>query len=90
VYNVLGQINSSLHYALRCQELTNQHKELMEDFDIAFAFEALVRAHALTGNKPEAHKNLTLAETAGNAIHDDEDRKIFQADLNSGNWHGLN
>ena len=89
VYNVLGQTSSSLYYAVRCQELTIQHKELMQDFDIAFAYEALARAHALAGDQAEAHKYFTLAESAGKTIHDDEDRKIFQADLNGGNWFGL-
>lgn len=89
VYNVLGQTSSSLYYAGRCQEVTIQHKELMEDFDSAFAYEALARANAQAGNKAIAQEYYNLAESAGNAIHDDEDRKIFQSDLTGGNWFGL-
>lgn len=89
VYSVLGQTSSSLYYAKRCQEETIQHKELMKDFDIAFAYEALARAHALAGDQAEAKNYHSLAESAGKAILDDEDRKVFEADLNGGNWFGL-
>ena len=89
IYNVLGQVESALYYAQRCQELTLRHKDLMQDFDIAFAFEALARAHALAGDNESTHKYLIQAKEAGNNILDKEDLKIFLGDLNGGNWHGL-
>jgi hypothetical protein len=89
VHSVLGQSGPALAYANHCQDLTEQHDDLMQDFDKAFAFEALARAHALAGKREEAEKYLCQAEEAGNLIQDDEDRKIFQADLNDGNWYGL-
>jgi len=32
---------------------------------------------------------MVLAEEAGQAIADDEDRRIFLGDLNGGDWNGL-
>ena len=89
VYNVLGRVDSSLSFANRCQEVTLQHKDLMLDFDLAYAFEALARAHALAGKRSEAEKYLTLSREAGDLIRNEEDRMIFLGDLNGGNWHGL-
>jgi len=89
VYSVLGQAQTALYYADRCQELTLAHPELMQDFDIAFAFEALARAHALAGNLVEAEKYLLLARQAGDAIQEEEDRKVFKDSLDGGEWHGL-
>jgi hypothetical protein len=89
VYSVLGQVQSALYYANRCQELTLAHPELMQDFDTAFAFEALARAHALAGNKAEMENYLHLAQQAGDAIQEEEDRKIFKDSLAGGDWYGL-
>ncbi|HCC78227.1 MAG: hypothetical protein A2X25_01330 [Chloroflexi bacterium GWB2_49_20] len=89
VYSVLGQAHPALVYAGRCQELTLQHKDLLQDFDKAYAFEALARAHALDGNREAARKYLLLAEEAGRFIQGEEDRKIFLGDFNAGEWYGL-
>src|SRR5574339_3723 len=37
VHVVLGQGNEALRHAQRCFELTESNKELMQDFDIAYA-----------------------------------------------------
>ena len=89
VYSVLGQAQTALYYADLCQELTLAHPELMQDFDTAFAFEALARAHALAGNLVEAEKYLQLARQAGDGIQEEEDRKVFKDSLDGGEWHGL-
>ncbi len=61
----------------------------MKDFDLAYAQEALARAHALAGDLERAKDNHKTAEKLGRAIKDKEDQIIFQADLISGDWYGI-
>jgi hypothetical protein len=86
---VLGHGAEALRHATRCQELTEQYSQQMQDFDIAFAFECLARAHAVLGNAAEAEEYLIRAEEAGRAIHDQEDREVFFDSLYAGDWHGV-
>jgi hypothetical protein len=89
VYTVLALAEPALRHALRCQELTYEFADLMQDFDRAYANEGLARAHALAGNRSSALEYLKLAQASGAAIQNDEDRDIFMGDFNSGDWHGL-
>lgn len=89
VYVVVGDAPAALHHAARCWTLTHAHKGELADFDIAYAYEGLARAHALAGNHNEAQHYHTLADQAGAAIADDEDRAIFTSDFTNGNWAGL-
>lgn len=89
VYSELGLADAALRHARRCQELTQEHAGLMQDFDQAYAHEAVARAYALAGNQAEALKYLQLAEEAGQAIADDESKQFFVGDLKGGNWYGL-
>ena len=89
VYSELGLGEAALRHANRCQELTQEHADLMEDFDRAYAQEALARANAVAGNRAEARKHLQLAEEAGQAIADEDSKKFFVGDLADGDWHGV-
>jgi hypothetical protein len=89
VYAEVGIAAAALKHAKRCLELTEDYMELMQDFDIAYSYEALARAHALNSNVQEAMMYIRKAEVSGQAIANEEDRKIFLADFNGGNWHGL-
>ena len=73
----------------RCQALTEEHADLLEDFDRAYALEALARANAVAGNREEALRYKEQAEHAGQAIADEESRKYFVGDLAGGNWGSL-
>ena len=88
VHSYLDQAVPALALAEQCLSLTNQHKELMEDFDTAFAYEAMARAHAVSGNKEETKEYLLLAKEAGDLLKD-KDKEIFYDELNHGDWHGL-
>ena len=57
-------------------------------FDVAYAYEALARAHAASGNKEECKNFLQKAREAGNLIAGKEDKNIFDVDLESGPWFG--
>ena len=89
VYSVLGFGEAALRHAKRCLELTEEHADLMEDFDQAFAFESVARAHAVARNQEEALRYIELAQQAGEAIEADESKKIFGSDFDGGDWQGL-
>jgi tetratricopeptide (TPR) repeat protein len=89
VYAVLGDPELALMYARRMLELTEEHLEELEKFDQAFAFEAMARAHALTGNVIEAQLYLKSAQQAGEEIPEKEDRDVFFAELNNGDWNSI-
>jgi hypothetical protein len=80
---------TALKHASRCLELTDEFAGLMQDFDLAYAYEGLARANAAAGNRDEVSKYLQRAEAAGQAIRDEEDRNFFFGDFNAGNWYGL-
>lgn len=77
VYVVAGYGESALRHALRCQELLEDSPYAFEDWDFAFAYDALARAYTLTGDAGEAEYHLQRAQTAGDDIVDEEDRAIF-------------
>jgi tetratricopeptide (TPR) repeat protein len=89
VYTVLGNVQMAMAHASRCLDLTERYKDMMADFDIAFAYEGIARAHALAGKEDEAKKFLQLAEEAGDEIEENEDKEIFLGDLRGGNWYGI-
>jgi tetratricopeptide (TPR) repeat protein len=89
VYSVLGYGEIALRHASRCHELTLEHPDLMQDFDLAYSYEGMARALALVGRKEEARFHHRRAIESGAAIHDEEDRSIFMGDFNSGDWFGV-
>lgn len=89
VHALFGNGESALRHAERCLALTGAHQGELADFDIAYAYLGMARAHAILGNKEDAQQYLALAEDAGKAIADDEDREIFINDLVGGHWYGL-
>jgi hypothetical protein len=79
VYAVLGRPEPALHHARRCLEICEEHG--LGDFDIAYAYEALIRGHKLAGNAEEAARYAPLAQRAATEIADPEDREWFERDL---------
>jgi hypothetical protein len=59
----------------------------LEDFDLAYAFEARARALACLGRLDEARVDRKAAGAVD--IVDAEDRSIFEADLAAEPWFGL-
>lgn len=51
------------------------------DWDLAFAYEALARAHAIAGNLGIAREMTDLALATAEEIEDPEDRSMVLADL---------
>jgi hypothetical protein len=79
VYAVIDRPVAALHHARRCLEICEEHN--IGDFDLAYAYEALARAHRVTGDEEAATRYLGLAQEAGEEIADREDREHFMDDL---------
>jgi DNA-binding transcriptional MerR regulator len=79
VYAVLGRGEPAVHHAQRCLDHCREHG--IGDWDLAFAYEALARAHKVAGNEDEFRRNLELAREAGAKISDAEDRELLEKDV---------
>lgn len=79
VYAVVERPEPALYHAQRCLEICEEHG--IEDFDLAYAYEALARAHAVAGDVDAASGYLERARQAGENIADREDREHFMHDL---------
>ena len=89
VYAAAGLGEAALRHARRYLELVEAHPEEMSDWDAAFAYDALARAHAASGEVDSARQAREQAKAAGEAIAGEEDRLYFTRWFNGGNWHGL-
>lgn len=79
VYSVLKSPEGALRHARRCLEISREHG--IGDFDLAFAYEAMARAHAVASNPGESLGYLQLAEEAGAGIGDSGNRDYFLGEL---------
>ncbi len=89
VYQTLGNPEGALEWAQRCLEISEDFPSEMEDFDLAYAQEALARAYALSGNQEKAQEHWTQASNLGKQIKDPDDQRIFLEDFKSGPWYHL-
>ena len=77
VYTLLGRAEPAIWHARRCVDHCEQNG--VGDWDLAYAYEALARAHAVAGDA-EAADWKAKARAAGDAIADPEDREHFDED----------
>jgi len=85
----VGQAEVALRHAERCLELCRENADATEDWDVAFAEEAIARAHAAAGNRSAAADHHKIATDLGAAIADEEDREVFLAELANEPWFGF-
>jgi DNA-binding transcriptional MerR regulator len=76
-YSVLGRAEPALYHARRCLELCEQHG--LEDWDLAFAHEALARASRVAGDGEAVRRHVNLARDV--SIAEPEDRELVEQDL---------
>jgi len=81
VYSVLERPEAALHHAKRCLEICEANG--IGDFDIAFAYEALARGHAVAGNGSKSREFAALAEKAAGAIEDEGNREYTLGEVAS-------
>ncbi len=82
---VFCEINNgekALYYAEKCLELTKINN--FNDFDLAYAYETMARANGVIQNEEGLEKYFKLAQKAGQQISNEDDKKLFFNDLNSG------
>jgi hypothetical protein len=79
VYAVLERSEPALYHAQRCLDICQQNN--IGDFDLAYAYEALARATAITGNLETYQQYDKLAQQAAEQIAEAEDKKMLFDDL---------
>ncbi len=84
VFAVLGNGKQALEFAKETLRLTEKHK--FTDFDLAYAYECMARAYATLGNTEKCRNWRERAKSAGELIHDKEDKKYFDDDFNAEPW----
>lgn len=80
-YALLGKGPEALHYAKHC--LSTCQENGIGDFDLAFAYEAMARAHAIQENWREADRYTQLAKEAADAIEDEGNKEYFLGELDT-------
>jgi hypothetical protein len=81
VYAVLGRAEPALFHAARALAMCEANG--IGDFDLAFCYEALARAHAVAGDGDGARGWAELARIASADIADDDARALVLSDLES-------
>lgn len=79
VYAVLGRSEPCLHHAQRVLDLCQ--KNGIGDFDLAFAYEAVARGHAIAGDAEQARSYTEQALAAAEDIAEEDDRELVLSDL---------
>ena len=89
VHAATGDGPGAIRHALRCVELTKANAKEMSDWDWAFAFDALARAHAASAENKQAGLVRMQAREYGEKIADKDDKAFFDKWHRAGNWHAL-
>jgi DNA-binding transcriptional MerR regulator len=79
VYAVLGRAEPAQHHARRVLDICQENS--IGDWDLAFAYEALARAHAVAGDADRAREYTDQALAAAEDIAEDGEREMVLADL---------
>jgi DNA-binding transcriptional MerR regulator len=79
VYAVLARAEPCLHHAQRVLDLCQENG--IGDWDLAFAYEALARGHAVAGDAERARAYTEQALAAAEDIEEDESRELLLGDL---------
>lgn len=72
-------------YAERCLRICEKNK--IDDFDLAYANEALARAHACLGELDVARALREVAQSV--SVKDPEDKALVESDIASEPWFGI-
>ena len=81
VYSILNMGESALYHGNESLKLCIDNS--IEDFDLAFAYEALARGYKVLGNASECEEHCVKAFEASKSIKDEKDKEYFLLELNS-------
>ncbi|MEM7096241.1 MAG: hypothetical protein AAF567_24760 [Actinomycetota bacterium] len=87
--SLIGRADLAVAHGDRCIELCESNPGVVEDWDLAFAYEAKARALAAAGAADDAATARAQAERLAAAIADDDDRAIVEGELQREPWFGL-
>jgi hypothetical protein len=79
VYAQLRRPEPCLHHAQRVLDICTENG--IGDFDLAYAYEALARGHAIGGDTEQARARTEQAIAAAEDIQDSDDRELLLTDL---------
>jgi len=85
----LSLASSAVRSADRCLDLVEAHPDVMEDWDVAFAYDCAARARAAAGELNRARELQMQARSHGDQISGSEDKQVFDQWFAAGCWHGL-
>ena len=86
VYAELAMGPMSRKFADQCRAMTEAHADQLEEFDKAYALEAMARSHAVTGEFEEAKYYYEQLKKEIDTISNPNDRELVESDTQSGNW----
>ncbi|HEX9977137.1 MAG TPA: hypothetical protein VGB41_00785 [Acidimicrobiia bacterium] len=86
---LVGFYDEAMRHARRCLEICESNPGLVEDWDLAFAHEAVARAAAALGDRSTAAEHHRVAADLGAAIGEEGDRVLFLEVLARGPWFGI-
>src|SRR5262245_54711507 len=78
-YATAGRAGPALYHAQRCLAICEEHG--LGDCGLAYAYEALARAHGIAGDAQEAGQYRALAVEAAERIAEDDDRELLLNDV---------
>jgi len=81
VHAISGQVEQALWHARRCLAIVEANPDAMKDWDLPSAYEAMARAHMVSGDLEEARRYLELGTAATARIEDEDDRRIIETDF---------
>lgn len=81
VYAVLGRADSARYHAQRALEIARRAH--LASFYVAYAYEALARASAVSQKPAETNRYLSKARAFGRRIRSRDDRRMLDEDLAS-------
>lgn len=79
VYAIIGDGKRAVHYGKNYLDICE--KESIKDWDLAYAYEALARGYAVTGDTKNKNKYMELAKKATNEVKDKDTKEMILADL---------
>jgi hypothetical protein len=81
VYVTVGRAEPALYYAHRCLAYCEANSDDLADWDLAYAYEALSRAHGLAGNREESERYAAQARELAAHVANEKDREHLDEDL---------
>ena len=86
VYAELSMGPMARKFAEQCNAMTQAHADQLEEFDKAYALEAMARSHAVSNEFEDAKYYYEQLKIETALIENPNDRELVESDTQSGNW----